>query len=197
MTKSLIVIGLLLTGTSLVANDAGKWFIGIGTFNGSGTNTYTTSAGVISEESETDYDASSIPLSIGFVGSTNNRLKFSSVSIDADSDGEAETFSGFDIDYNFTFGTSNLLPYIGVGLGIYTYEDTAQYFVENEDLKGVSVNFNFGLLYGITENLEFEAAYQRKSIKWQDSTYNDGYTDIDVETEDVISGIYLGINLKF
>ncbi|MDB2405673.1 hypothetical protein N9W00_01930 [Arcobacteraceae bacterium] len=202
MKRNLGLASLLLAGSLYGASeDAGKWYVGVGTFNGSGTQTNTYS-GNINTELTYGYDVSGMPITIGYVTATNNRAAFSIVSIDAtaDADGAKSTISGSEFNYNFTLesiGTEKLLPYIGFGLGIYTYENSGVRYgiVGNEDLNGVAFNVNLGVLYSITNNLEFEASYINKSIAWQEVQYLNANTNLSV-TED-ISGVYLGLNLKF
>ena len=206
MKKSLIVAGMLLVGTSVMAqelNDSGKWFAGIGMFNGSGTETAAApvSGSTISVSAEADYDASSVPVTIGYVDKRNNRLKLSYSKIDVDwDDGDSDSATGFDFNYDFTLESiksESLLPYIGIGIGFYNADNTAQYYVDGEDLKGVSSNLSLGLLYSINSNVEIEAAYSIKHIKWQDTSVYSGSTRIDVSMEEDISGLYAGINYKF
>jgi len=204
MKKSLVVATLLLASSSMFASetsDAGKWFVGIGMTNGGGTETYKETAGALSYTAEGNYDSKSVPLTVGYITSSNNRAKLSFQTIKADWDnGGSDKFSGMDFDFDWTiesWKTNNILPYAGIGMGLYTYEDTAQYYADNEDLKGVAFNVNAGILYQANNNLEFEAGYKYKSITWQDSYYYYGSTRVDAELDEKISSLYLGLNYKF
>ena len=90
--KSLIVAGLLLAGTSAVAKDTAKYYIGIGVSNGSGIFTATDDYG---NSITNDYDSSSIPIKIGYMLENNNRF---------------ELLSSFTTLY--LFSKSNILKYI-------------------------------------------------------------------------------------
>jgi len=223
MKKSLLLAGLLLTTTGAFAaenTDAGKWFIGIGMTNGSGTTSVTDSgrysyynypytSGVYGSSTDYDYDSDSIPLTLGFITSSNNRAKISVQTINAKtSDGSKNKLEGIDFDFDWTFDSakdSKITPYIGLGLGSYSVKDSAQYFVDNEDLKGVSVNFNAGILYNVDKNLEFELGYKHKTITWQDVTYNSyclvnnrtSHCSGKLEGEEQLNSLYIGANYKF
>jgi opacity protein-like surface antigen len=196
MKKSLIVAGLLLAGSTLLADDANKLFIGIGTSVGTGEGTVEVSG--IGVSVDADYD--SIPLTLGYITSSEDRFKISYQKINAEHKALGETlkdkYSGFDFDYDWTiqsWKTNKVLPYVGVGIGFYKMENTADMFVDNEDLKGISYNLNAGILYQSVDKFEVELGYKFKHIKWQDIKYS--YYTIGVE--DDIGSLYLGLNYKF
>jgi hypothetical protein len=204
MKKSLVVAALLLASSSVFAaetSDAGKWFVGIGMTNGGGTETGTLTGGGVSFTGEFDFDSKSVPLTIGYITNSNNRAKLTFQTIKADWDnGGSDKFSGMDFDFDWTiesWKTNNILPYAGIGIGVYTFEDTAQYYADNEDLRGVALNMNAGILYQANNNLEFEAGYKYKSITWEESYYYSGSTRVNLELDEKISSLYLGLNYKF
>jgi len=126
-------------------------------------------------------------------------LSYSKIDVDWNN-GDSNSVTGYDFYYDFTLESiksENLLTYIGIGIGFYNADDTAQYLADGEDLKGVSANFSLGLLYSINTNVEIEAAYSIKHIKWQDTYLYYGNTRIDMELEDDAKGLYVGINYKF
>lgn len=197
MKKSLIVAGLLLAGSSLLADDANKLFVGIGANIGTGEQT--ASIAGISATVDGDYD--SMPITFGYITSDEDRFKISYQKINADysSDGETykEEYTGFDFDYDWTiqsWKSTKILPYVGVGVDFYNYEQTAQYLVGDEDLNGVSLNLNAGILYQPIDNIDIELGYKFKHINLQDIRLLSGYT---LELEDDISSIYIGLNYKF
>lgn len=205
MKKSLLLASLLLTSSNVYASqtsDSGKMFIGIGISNGAGTETYTLTGGGSSTTSEYDFDSKSVPLTWGYITYDNNRVKLSyqKITMDWKLGASSDKFSGIDFDFDWTLESikvGNLLPYLGVGIGSYTYENTAQYFADNEDLRGIAINLNAGLLYSVSDNLEFEAAYKNKSIQWQDAYVYSGWTRYDSEMDEKMSSLYLGLNYKF
>lgn len=196
MKKSLGLASLLLAGSLYGASeDAGKWYLGVGTFNGSGTHSVTRTNGY--SDYDLSVDVSSTPVSIGFINENNNRFELSLFSMDADfSTGEKETISGYDINANITLDSmqsGNLLPYINVGFGLYNWDNSGSDFVGGKDLKGVGFNLDLGLFYSIQKNIELEVAYQTKNVSWQEIQY----TNYNATLSDSINGLYLGLNLKF
>jgi len=192
--KSLIVAGLLLAGTNAVAKDTDKFYIGIGVSNGSGTFTATDDYG---NSITNDYDSSSIPIKIGYMLENNNRFELSIESMDHKFDNGTDTVFGWNMDWNFTYPNNKIgdiiTPYWTIGFGSYTYEDTAQYFDDNEDLKGFAFNYGIGGLYDINTNLEIEASFKGKAIEWQDVDI--GGTVVSSDSTGI--AFYLGLNYKF
>lgn len=66
--------------------------------------------------------------------------------------------------------------------------------VSNEDLSGFGLNFNAGLLFHPTENLEIQLEYKPHFIGWQTLEYSDG-TQIDISES--MSRLSMGLNYKF
>ncbi len=85
----------------------------------------------------------------------------------------------------------SVTPYVGVGIGSYKYNDTAQYYLDNEDLRGVAINLNAGLLFQTTKNLELELAYKYKSIQWQDTMLYVGIIPATIELEEKLVAFIL------
>jgi len=196
MKKHLIIANLLLAGSLFGASDdAGKWYIGAGMMNGSGTHSVTRTNGYSNYDIE--FDVSIVPVSIGKIGANNNRVEVSLISADIDfATGEKAEISGYDINYDITLESlksGNLLPYVGAGMGFYNWDNSGSLFQDGEDLKGVGFNLNAGLLYSIDKTIEFEVAYQTRTISWQDIQYTN-YTS---SLNQTLSGIYVGLNLKF
>lgn len=227
MTK-IVYLGLLLTGSITLAsetNDSGRFFIGIGATNGSGTETIKTdeTARIISGSVffNTTYNTSSdsfsnslkqksVPVTVGYITDGHNRFKISTQNITIDfNQGGSDKISGYDVDFDITLeslGSSKMLPYIGIGVGSYKYDSY-------ENLKGTAFNFNTGLLYKITPRFELDFAFKYKAITWEDTDYSyttSGttpnafgpipYTAYVNGTESIdtkMGSIYCGLNYKF
>jgi len=202
MKKSISLISLLLAGSLYGADsvDTGKYYVGLGFFNGSGTETNDWTGG-LNSDTKVDYDAKAFPISFGMVTSNNNRVEFSYTNADIDSDaGTSYDIVGVDLNYDFTLESlqvDTLLPYIGVGVGFYEYKDSGTIYNTqgNEDLQGIAWNLNVGLLYEITKDIEFEAAYQYKKITWEKLESVNGSSSLEVDEK--IHGLYVGFNYKF
>lgn len=172
-----------------------SFYIGLGAASGSGTNTY--SDGL--DEYEEDIDNSSNMVKVGWLLRRDNRFEISSETITTKYTNNSEdTLTGLNFDWQFTYPNNNFAPYWTVGLGAFTWEDTAQYFVSNEDLSGLSFNYGFGGLYSINETLELDIGFKGKVINWQDVEVSNSYYYTDtIETSTNMSMIYFGLNVKF
>jgi opacity protein-like surface antigen len=196
MKKSLILVGLLISSISTMANDnSGKYYYGIGMASGSGTFT--------ESMSEYSYDSSSMPIKFGMMLRNNNRFelsyekekyKFTKIGLD-------HKVSGWNLDWNFVYPRYKIAdavtPYWTLGLGVYTYEDTAKFIVKNEDLKGVAFNYGMGGLYNINKNIELEASYKFKGISWENYTMQGSGSGISIKLASTELLFYLGLNYKF
>jgi opacity protein-like surface antigen len=222
MKKSLILVGLLVGSISAIANDnSSKYYLGMGMVSGSGT--YTESMSEYSfdsssfEESinEYSYDSSSMPIKFGMMLDNDNRFefsyekekhKFTKIGVD-------KKISGFNFDWNFAYPKYKIAdavtPYWTLGLGYYTYEDSANFGDNEDDLKGTAFNYGIGGLYEINKNIELEASYKFKAISWDsytksktDITYRSANNYTITETTSTIlsdlvgSLFYLGLNYK-
>ncbi len=177
--------------TSLFAADK-KLYIGAGIGVGAGQETLELSSGTTST---IDYDATSSSVKVGYIFESENRIEVSSISIDADAATSTATFSGSDVDWIFTAepqqsGEVEMKPFLILGLGSYEYKD---FLINQETLKGVSVNYGLGAYITVTENVEFEAAFKAKAIAWQQIVYL-GTTYSYAETMYLA---YIGANIKF
>jgi len=182
--KSLIVAGLLLAGTSSLAFDTNKLYVGIGLSSGSGTLTMTDGLTEITG----DYDSSSTPIKIGYLLNNDNRFEFSLEKMDNKYSGITDTASGWNIDWDFVYPKELFSPFLTIGFGSYRYN-----LIDSEDLKGFAINYGVGGLYNINHNLEFEASFKGKTIKWQDVRI--GTTT--VTSDSVGTAFYIGLNYKF
>lgn len=214
MTKKLVMVSLLLAGTSVFAaetSDAGKWFVGIGMTKGSGMDTFSESLSVpsqnyfSSDSYDSNYDTTSVPVTIGYITNSNNRAKlsFQTITVKADGGGEGK-LKGMDFDFDWTIESiqnDKILPYVGIGIGSYTFVDSGELFSDNEDLVGASFNFNAGILYQANKNLELEIGYKHKTIQSEERTETGTYLGRTytqtVDMQEQISSLYLGVNYKF
>lgn len=189
---------LMITSSALAEGDDSRVYLGVGGTTGSGEYSATASISGFSATASVDYDSSSIPIKIGFIMEDNDRLELSYESIKAKaSDLTTETVSGGNLDWKFMGGqktsVGELTPYGVVGIGLYEWENTAQYFTDNENLKGVSWNVGAGGLYGLADDLELEALLQYKQINWQDVKVS----GVTVESDSSHVELYAGLNYKF
>ncbi len=199
--KSLIVASLLLVGTSAVAKDQSKYYVGMGIGSGSGTQTRDYDSG---DSYTTDYDTSSTTIKFGWIYNSGNRFEISVNNISADrtggntfyqNDNSSDTdseFTGYDLDYLFVWGEdSKLKPYLDLGMGVYKNDEITGYDSSSGDVEtatGLALNYGVGLFYDITENIELEAAYKGKHISWNLEN---------PDTSESITFLYTGINYKF
>jgi len=201
MKKSLCLAGLLLAGNLYGASSSSEdFYVGLGFYKGSGTETNEWSNSRLSD-TKVDYDSKAFPLSIGMITSNNDRVELSYINADIDTDeGRSFDIRGLDLNYDFTLESlkfDKFLPYVGVGLGIYKFQDSGSIYniKDNKDLKGVALNANLGLLYLVSQNIEFEAVYQFKKINWQELESEDDNSKLQIDEE--THGIYIGFNYKF
>ncbi len=201
MKKSLALASILLAGSLYGAsNDAGKFYVGLGYYTGSGTETNDWSGG-LNQDSTVDYDATAFPISVGYITSRHDRVEFSYTNANVDTDSnDSYDLRGIDLNYDFTLESlsyKKVLPYVGIGFGVYEFQNSGTiYNIQGgEDLQGVALNLNAGLVYSLTDNIEFEAAYQYKKIQWEDlKVVNSSET---LEIDEKIHGLYVGFNYKF
>jgi opacity protein-like surface antigen len=188
LKRSIYALGIIgLAALSSNANADSGFYLGGGGMSGSGTfeNSYLGST--------TDNDTSGSAFKLGYITAGGNRLELSFGSIDLESPTVNGEVSGVDFDFLWTFGTGQMKPYLGVGFGSYTFKDSARYFTDNKDLKGVALNLSAGLVYEVVSNVELEAALRLKSIESQEfqGAYGTGTWN------QTMTNIYFGANLKF
>ncbi|WP_221793211.1 outer membrane beta-barrel protein [Oceanobacter mangrovi] len=192
MKKSLLS-ALVLVSASLSAQ-AGQFYIGAGTAGliGSGEEEWSMGSNSMSY----DYDYSETSLSFGYKFNNNQRLQvsYNSIDIDYDAGFDNSTYSGFDFDYYFAFGSSDWKPFLMAGLGSYVYEDTAEYYVDDEDLSGLSLNLGAGVIWQPIKHVDLELAYKYRSIQWQDQITFGGTT---IETDSSHHGLALAAHFLF
>ncbi|MGB5867035.1 MAG: outer membrane beta-barrel protein [Arcobacteraceae bacterium] len=201
MKKSLALASMLLAGSLYGASDdAGKLYVGLGYYTGSGTETNDWTGG-LNQDTTVDYDATAFPISLGIVTQRHDRFEivYTNANVDADN-GSSYDLRGIDFNYDFTLESlsfKKVLPYIGVGAGIYEFQDSGRIYniVGGKDIQGVALNLNAGVLYSLTDHIEFEAAYQYKKINWEKLETVNGSSTLEIDEK--IHGLYVGFNYKF
>jgi len=202
MKKSLYIAGLLLASSLYGAESTQteNFYVGIGFSNGTGTETNDWTGG-LNTDTKVDYDSKAFPLSIGMITSKNDRVELSYTNADVDTnEGTSYDIVGIDLNYDFTLESlrvDQVLPYIGLGIGLYEFKDSGTiYNIQgNEDLQGLALNLNLGLLYNLSKKIEFEAAYQYKNIQWEELESVNSSEKLKVDEE--IHSLYVGFNYKF
>lgn len=200
LKKSFLIITLFI-GSSLVASESYKYYVGAGFSTGSGSQTRFYSSG---SEFETEYDSSATALKIGMKLKNGNRveLSFNNISADKtegntffqniDSSDTSSEYGGYDFDYLLLFSKSEpLRPYLTVGFGLYDNNEITGYNSttgEADTASGFALNFGAGILFSITTNIELEASYKIKTISWNLEN---------PDTSEQINALYLGANLRF
>jgi opacity protein-like surface antigen len=149
-------------------------------------------------ENETDIDTTGAGIFIGYRSSRNNRVQLSFTSFDVEYEGgTTEEVTGMDFDWQFVYGDKTVQPYWGLGFGLYTYEDTSDLFVSDEDLKGVSFQLAAGAKFDLHEHFELDASYHIKSIAWQDIVVINGFTSETLSLSHTFSYLNFGAAIKF
>jgi opacity protein-like surface antigen len=151
-------------------------------------------------ESKTSYNSLSMSVKFGMIVQNDYRfeLSYETEQHKFKNQEDKDKVSGFNFDFNFAYPKDKIAdvvtPYWTLGLGYYTYEDTAHKykFEDNKDLTGAAFNFGIGGLYEINKNIELEASYKFKKIYWQD-IIRDRTT---ISSDSAGSLFYLGLNYK-
>jgi len=199
MNKQLnTALAALFLATASIAGDEkdSKYYVGVGGTTGTGTAEAALAVSGFSLTASQDYDSSSVPVKLGMYLENGNRLELSYQSNDYSASGlTTETVTGINIDYKLFLEEPKIgkfVPYGVAGIGMNEWEDTAQYFVGNDNLEGFQWGFGAGGVYGIDDSLELEATAQYKKTTWQDILV--GSTTISYETSG--TELYLGLNYK-
>ncbi len=153
-------------------------------------------------EEKDDIDTTGLGLFLGFRFDTNNRFQISRSVIKAtyDSDDEAK-FHGTDFDWHYVYGDDKVLPYWGLGFGLYNYEDSGNVFTSDEDLSGFSFQLLAGIKLDLHKHFELDVSYRIKSIAWQDieiEASNGLFTANEtISLSHTMSSLNLGAAIKF
>ncbi len=183
----------LATNNTDAVDDRARFYVGLNIGTGSGESE--AESGNYSYTS--DMDTSVSGLNLGMILRSNARLEigFNSVTADFEDTAEDDEFSGIDFNLRIPFGGHKVKPVIGIGVGAYVWEDTADLFVDDEDLSGIAFNLMGGIIADLHQHFEIEAGYELKVISWQEVRFAD--TDTKVETSSSMGNLFLGVRLKF
>ncbi|WP_396588670.1 hypothetical protein [Bermanella sp. R86510] len=187
--KTAVLTSAMVCAVSVPAH-AGFYF-GIGGSGGSVTETYE-GPSTIEDEYEYDQTQGDIKLGLLFESETRMEVSFNAITVEDDFGGEAE-YSGIDFDWYFPFGSHNIKPYLGLGFGLYEYEDTAVLFTDGENLGGISINFLAGVMIPFNESVELSLGYEAKGIGWETMQANGQ----EVEASSSVSSVGFGLLFKF
>lgn len=186
---------MLAIMASLVNAADKDFYVGVGFGSGSGEYTYSDSTGT-TEVYTTDYTITDIK--IGSIYKNNNRIEVSYNSVDVTVDGLTDkTLTGLDVDFIWTMDLNNkdgvFLPFLSLGIGSYTWNNTSSLLVSGEDIKGVALNYGIGAYINVASDVDIEIAYKSKTISWQELTLGANTLSLD----DSISLFYLGARYNF
>lgn len=155
---------------------------------------FTTGGGELTQESpfgEAEYDIDStqnqFKLGMQFQSGVRMELGFAG-DINAKTDGTEIEYSGYDVDWRFPFSGKSFKPFLGVGLGYYTYEGSN---INGEELTGFAGNLMAGLLFPVHEQIELEVAFLSKTISWRDIEATNGFTTVTIETRSTMQSLLL------
>ena len=187
MKKSLVLAGLLVASTSVMAMDT-QWFAGIGAER---TKTAVTlSAGYVSISD--DVKDTSAKIKAGAVVNDNHRVSLSYSKIDKDGTLEITL-----LNYDYLITSENkFTPFIGVHYGIADF-DVVDGTLSVDD-KGSAYGLQIGGFYNITDNIELEAnvAYTTYSVESPIKSSGTAVANTKYELDKTTS-LYLGFNYKF
>ena len=196
MKKRLLIISLLFLGVINVfafeiQTGNANFDIGYGKSIGSGT--YKTSY-PYNKISNGSYTSNSTTIRLGYYLDRNHKWSISSENTEAKFSNKVETIKGWNFDYYYIYHYySDFKPFINIGAGYYTYENTKQNFEENKDLTGISFNSSIGMFYDFKEFIQIESGLRFKFIKWNDINYKDEV----IQSNSKEFSFYIGINYYF
>lgn len=142
--------------------------------------------------------ASSGSLALGYRFESNNRVQLSKTKINVDYEsGLNNDLSGTDLDWHIVYGDDGIQPYWGFGFGIYTLEDSSDFFVNGNDVQGRSFQVLTGMKFDVSNHLEFDLSYRIKNIDWQEMVFvnEDGIEK--VRLSHVFGNLNIGAAIKF
>lgn len=157
-------MALTLLSPQLFANDADKQFY-FGASYGFGSGEETIS--IDGDEEDYDTDISTLRLAAGFIVDENIRIEASYGGYDLEFDDfDDSEITTFEFDGIILFPADGVTPYATAGLGLATYEDTAD-VLDGDDLSGVSLQLGAGVIFPVNEIVELDASYRIKVIGWE------------------------------
>ena len=194
------IAALFLATASMAATaveNNSDYYVGIGGTTGTGTYTATAAISSFSAKAAVNYDTDSMPVKLGMFLDSGDRVELSYQSMDATATGllGVATISGVNLDYKLFLEdpkVGSFSPYGVAGIGLYEWENTAQYFTSGDNLKGVQWGVGAGGVYGIDDSLELEVTAQYKKITWQDIKVGSAT----ISSDNSGTELYLGLNYK-
>lgn len=204
MKKSLVLAGLVLASTSMMAMDT-QYFIGAGAERGSldmngsvNIPDFDVSGSVSSNGSDT-----ALKIKMGVILNKNHRISLSNVKYSEENNDLTLILGNY--DYLMPLNDEFKL-YAGVHLGKANYDANETPFF-NSNMSGLAYGVQIGTIYEISKNIEFEfgLAYTKYNVdKSYSGTYTEsygGYTvDVDYDANielDKSTSMFAGINYKF
>jgi len=187
MKKSLIVIGLLLGGISLNAEE--QIFIGVdlGQVKLTGSSEEGTNSG--SNES-----SSSIKIGKNF---TDYRIygKYTYVEI------EKSTLSAITLHYDKYFTYKEIKPFIGAEVGYITLTDDESFGGDNLAMSGLTYGLNIGAIHDINQKISLEIGFEYILTSASDNICTETLDDNCVKKStinlDSYTNLKIGFNYKF
>ena len=199
MKKSLIVAGILLAGSTLVANDG--YYVGFDIGKSKGYINY----GInfpdypqYNENGSSHGDGSNTQtIKLGKYIDSNNRAGMYYMNVDTD----GESAKSYGLTYDYLIGENQLKPFLGAIVGYVSYETNELEIINLPDVKidGMLYGVQAGLNYEANKNISFEAGYRylksNADYKGNSSMYGIDYSvNADI---DKVTGWYIGLNYKF
>lgn len=197
--KKLIILKLMLLSfiaTNLQAElQLDKFYLGV---------SYSSGSGEIEQENTSitnvDFDSTAKSFKIGYMLENEDRVVVSYEILTKELEsgytwyGKTEPeIRGINWDALFTMPINkHLTPYLSVGLGSYSLEDSAKYYVEEYDLSALSFNYGVGFFYTI-DFIEIELSYNGKYLSWADVESN----NVTTSTTTSLSYFTVGLNIHF
>lgn len=195
--KKLLSTSLLCAGLTAVptAQAESGFYLGLGLHGGNEEVTLTNN-NPSAPNRVYDVDTSGGTLKFGVILGSGDRAEVSLVNFDRSSSVSGESFNSYsaiDLDYLFVLSKDSIQPYIGLGVGSISFDNTGALYASGQDLRGVSLNISAGIIMEVIPSIEVEAGLKFKGIAWQDST--DGFYTY--QRESSISSVFVGANLRF
>lgn len=142
--------------------------------------------------------ASSASIALGYRFESNNRVQLSrsTVNVNYESGFDSE-LTGTDLEWHIVYGDEGIQPYWGFGLGVYTLEDTADIFVNGNDVQGRSFQVLTGLKFDVSKHLELDLSYRVKNINWQEMVFVNQEGIEKVRLSHIFGNLNVGAAIKF
>jgi opacity protein-like surface antigen len=142
--------------------------------------------------------ASSASIALGYRFESNNRVQISRsvVNVNYESGFDSE-LTGTDLEWHIAYGNDGIHPYWGFGLGVYTLEDTADIFVNGNDVQGRTFQVLTGLKFDVSKHFELDLSYRVKNINWQEMVFINQEGVEKVRLSHIFGNLNMGAAIKF